>query len=74
MDILTYPERLSSQMSVSSQSSRSTRERLQPKFKVVGTKQLADCTEPQIQDWIVQTAKLMWAKFLKFNVNCFLLS
>jgi hypothetical protein len=38
-------------------SSRSTRKRLQPKFKVVGTKQLADCTEAQVQEWIEQTAK-----------------
>ena len=40
-------------------SSRSTRKRLQPKFKVVGTKQLrvADCTGAQVQEWIEQTAK-----------------
>jgi hypothetical protein len=43
--------------SVASQSSSSTRKRLEPKFKVVGTKQLADCTEAQVQQWIEQTAK-----------------
>ncbi len=43
--------------SVASQSSRSISKHLQQKIKVVGTKQLADCTEAQVQEWMEQTFK-----------------
>ncbi len=43
--------------SMVSQSSKSTRKRLQEKFRTIGMKLKLECKQPQIQDWMEEIAR-----------------